>query len=495
VPAPVAVQSSEHLDDRDAMGQEITAQHFQHRDFARFEAQLRAETDLLKHWIETGRFSSRRAIAGLELEAWLVDPRGHPAPANEAFLARLGMETVVPELAKFNIELNVSPQPIAGRGLERLELEMADTWRRCQETAATMGLDVISIGILPTVDEAHLCPANMSSMARYRALNEQVLRQRRGKPIRLSIHGEDSLATEHHDVMLEAGTTSLQAHLQVAPEEATRCYNASVLASAPMVALAANSPFLFGRALWQETRIPLFEQAVAVGSYEAAYRGDVPRVTFGTGYAGWSLAECFRENVDLFPVMLPLAFDEPAESLRHLRLHNGTIWRWNRPLIGFDDDATPHLRVEHRVMAAGPSILDMMANLACYYGFAAWLADQPTPPESILPFDVARANFYAAAQRGLDAEIVWLDAESMGLREFVLRQVIPKAYEGLARFGVDADLAARYLSVAEARARGGQTGAVWQGRVAGSAGRDLARLTLEYAAHQRTGSPVHTWEA
>lgn len=476
------------------MGQEITAQHFQHRDFVRFEAQLRAETELLKHWIETGRFSGRRAIAGLELEAWLVDPDGRPSPSNEAFLARLGMETVVPELAKFNIELNVSPQPIAGRGLERLEREMTDTWHRCRSTAEAMGLDVVSIGILPTVEELHLSPANMSSMTRYRALNEQVLRQRRGRPIRLAIHGEESLATEHHDVMLEAGTTSFQAHLQVAPDEATRCYNASVLASAPMVALAANSPFLFGRALWQETRIPLFEQAVAVGSYEASYRGAVPRVTFGTGYAGWSLAECFRENVDLFPVMLPLAFDEPAESLRHLRLHNGTIWRWNRPLIGFDDDASPHLRVEHRVMAAGPSILDMMANLACYYGLVAWLAEEPTPPESILPFEVARTNFYAAARRGLDATIVWLDAEPVVVRDFVLREVIPKAYDGLARFGVDADLATRYLSVVEARARNGQTGAVWQARAAEAAGRDLARLTLAYAARQRTGAPVHTWE-
>lgn len=476
------------------MGQEITAQHFQHRDFVRFEAQLRAETELLKRWIETGRFSGRRAIAGLELEAWLVDPDGRPSPSNEAFLARLGMETVVPELAKFNIELNVSPQPIAGRGLERLEREMTDTWHRCRSTAEAMGLDVVSIGILPTVEELHLSPANMSSMTRYRALNEQVLRQRRGRPIRLAIHGEESLATEHHDVMLEAGTTSFQAHLQVAPDEATRCFNASVLASAPMVALAANSPFLFGRALWQETRIPLFEQAVAVGSYEASYRGAVPRVTFGTGYAGWSLAECFRENVDLFPVMLPLAFDEPAESLRHLRLHNGTIWRWNRPLIGFDDDASPHLRVEHRVMAAGPSILDMMANLACYYGLVAWLAEEPTPPESILPFEVARTNFYAAARRGLDATIVWLDAEPVVVRDFVLREVIPKAYDGLARFGVDADLATRYLSVVEARARNGQTGAVWQARAAESAGRDLARLTLEYAARQRTGAPVHTWE-
>jgi len=476
------------------MGQEITGHHFELRDFRRFERRLREETDLLHAWIEEEHFSTREAVAGLELEAWLITPDGRPAPANEAFLARIGLPEVVPELASFNIELNANPQPLAGDGLGRMERELSATWNRCRDVAASMGLDVVSIGILPTVTEADLCPANMSAMERYRALNEQVLRQRHGRAIHLAIDGTEPLATDHRDVMLEAGTTSLQAHLQVSPAQATRCYNASILASAPMVALAANAPFLFGHALWEETRIPLFEQAVDIGSFEASYRGAVPRVNFGTGYAGWSLAECFRENLDVFPVMLPLSFDEPAGELRHLRLHNGTIWRWNRPLIGFDDGVTPHLRVEHRVMAAGPSIADMMANLGCFYGLVASLANEETPPESVIPFAVARENFYAAARHGLDADIVWLDGQSVRLGEFILREVIPRAAKGLARLGVNEDLTSRYLETIEGRARSGHTGAQWQRRFAAATDRDWALLIKEYAARQKTGAPVHTWD-
>jgi gamma-glutamyl:cysteine ligase YbdK (ATP-grasp superfamily) len=477
------------------MGQDVAAQHFQHRDFTRFAARLRAETGRLAALCERGELSTHGGVAGLELEAWLVHPDGRPAPANEAFLSALALPTVVHELSRFNIELNVAPQPLAGRGLERLEHELAATWRRCEAQAAGMGLGVVAIGTLPTVRDADLCPANMSNVARYRALNEQVLRQRHGHPIRLAITGAETLESEHRDVMLEAGTTSLQGHLQAAPAEAVRLYNASLIASAATVALAANAPFLFGRALWQETRIALFEQALAIGSTAAAGLSAVGRVTFGTGYAHHSLAECFAENAALFPPMLPLDLGTPDAALAHLRLHNGTIWRWNRPLVGFDDDGTPHLRIEHRVMAAGPSIADMAANLAGYYGYVRALADAPTAPESLLPFSVARENFYAAARLGLDAPVVGPDGERRPLREQVLRDVLPAAQRGLERWGVDADLAGRYLSILESRARSGRTGAQWQQRCAAACGRDMAHLTREYAARQRTGAPVHTWDS
>lgn len=476
------------------MGQQIVAPHFRRRDFQQFERRLRAETDLVGAWLEEDRFVRQPPVAGLELEAWLVHPNGTPAPVNETFLAAVARPTVVPELARFNIELNVSPQPLAGRGLDALEAELRETWSRCIAVAEAMDVTPVAIGILPTLRDGDLVPANMSRMARYRALNEQVLRQRHGRPTRLAIDGRDRLESEHHDVMLEAGTTSLQAHLQVTPEDATRCYNAAVLASAPMVALAANSPFLFGRDLWDETRVPLFEQAVGIGSFDAGYRGAVPRVNFGTGYAGWSLAQHFRENLDLFPPMLPLALDDDPARLAHLRLHNGTIWRWNRPLVGFEGAGAPHLRIEHRVMAAGTTIADMMANLAGFYGFAAALAADPAPPEARLPFDVARSNFYAAARHGLDAPITWLDGTTTRLADFVLATVLPAAATGLERLGVARDIADRHLAVLGARAASGRTGAHWQRRTAAALDGDVRRLTLEYLARQRTDRPVHEWE-
>lgn len=476
------------------MGQEITEQRFRQRDFERFGERLEAETRVLHGWVESDRFSHAPPVAGLELEAWLIRPDGTPAPENETFLSVASHPDVVHELARFNIELNVPPRPLAGEGLVQLQADLEATWRHCRDVAGSLGLDVVSIGTLPTVTDADLCPANMSDSGRYRALNEQVLRQRHGRAIRLDIEGVERLASEHRDVMLEAGTTSFQAHLQVSPENATRYHNASLIASAATVALGANAPFLFGRELWEETRIPLFEQAVAIGSHEVGWHGHLPRVTFGSGYAGWSLAETFQENLQAFPVMLPLDLGEDPSRLPHLRLHNGTIWRWNRPLIGFDADGLPHLRIEHRVMAAGPSLVDMMANLAFYYGLAAELAHEDVPPEFRLPFDAVRDNFYAAARAGLDAVVAWTQGGARDLRSLVLDVLLPMAQSGLARLEVDAAHAARMLAIIERRTRSGQTGAAWQRRFVQRHGRDFARLTREYAARQREGAPVHTWD-
>jgi len=477
------------------LGQDIETIAFSAADFERFGEKLHAETASLVALIEAGALSQRAPVAGLELEAWLVDETGQPAPRNEEFLARLDAPEVVTELAQFNIELNVPPRPLAGDGLALLARDLKATWNRCREVARSMGLQVVSIGILPTLTDAHLSLANISNRPRYHALNEQVQRQRQGRPVRFDIEGTDGqhLLTERRDVMLEAGATSLQAHLQVTPQRAARAYNASLIASAPTVAIAANSPYLFGQALWHETRIALFEQSLAIGTRARTDHARLMRVTFGSGYVQ-SLAECFRENDELFPALLPMESDEAPAKLPHLRLHNGTIWRWNRPLIGFDGDGTPHLRIEHRPMSAGPTIADMMANLAFYYGLAACLIDAPSPPEARLPFAEARDNLYAAARFGLAAEVRWFDGDAVRIGELVVDTLIDHARAGLATLGVDATLAREWLAIVEARAENGQTGAVWQRRFVTANGPDFAALTREYAARQAEDAPVHLWD-
>lgn len=470
------------------MGQEIAAVHFRYHDFHRFERLLREELALLRNWFEGRNFSSRRSIAGLELETWLVGPAGDPLPINDQVLALVDSPDVVPELSRFNIEFNVAPQPLAGRGLKALESELDATWASCDRMAGRLEAGVVSIGILPTITDSLLSLSNMSSMRRFQALNEQVLRLRQGRPIRLDIEGRERLQTEHRDVMLESGTTSLQLHLQVPLDEASRFFNAANILSAPLVAVAANSPLLFGRLLWEETRIPLFEQAVDVGG------GRFSRVTFGSGYATHSLEEFFVENQDHYPVMLPLAMEERSDRLVHLRLHNGTIWRWNRPLIGFDADSRPHLRVEQRVMAAGPTTADMSANMALYYGLVESLATAARAPESLLPFTDARRNFYSAARYGLDATVMWFGGREWPLRTLLLSELLPLARNGLERLQVDSDIIEQGLSIIESRVATGLTGAAWQRRFIERHGRDMAMLTREYRARQRTGQPVHQWD-
>ena len=475
------------------MGQEIQSGRFNKHDFELFARHLREETDLLERWFREARLSHRHGLGGFELEAWLVDEAGRPAPVNREFMTLANDALVSPELSLFNIELNSTPQRVAGDALRVMHQELQANWARCGRVAARLGTHLVMIGILPTVAEQMLTLENMSHMQRYRALNEQVLRLRGGRPLSLDIQGAEHLHTQHGDVMLEAATTSFQIHLQVALEKAVRYFNATVILSAPMVAATTNSPLLFGRHLWRETRIPLFEQAVAVGGFAGAAFGPVRRVTFGTGYVRGSLMEFFRENLEHYPLLLPVALEEGAERLAHLRLHNGTIWRWNRPLIGFDADGAPHLRIEHRVVPAGPSVEDSIANAALFFGLSHMLAEQAVPPEATLDFARARENFYAAAKHGLQAQVTWIDGRHGSVGALLRQELLPLARTGLRRLGCDRRDIDRYLGVIEGRLANGQTGAQWQLDYRASHGGDLEALVAAYWRHQESGAPVHEW--
>ncbi len=476
------------------MGQEIDASHFQKEDFRRYQRRLQDESALLQRLFDERALSSHHGTGGFELEAWLVDASGTPAPINEQYLSLLGDEALFsPELSQFNVELNSTPLQVQGDALSCMQRELQGNWDYCRSVAQRLQADLVMVGILPTVRDEMLTLAHMSDMERYRALNEQVLRLRQGKPLQLDIQGLHHLHTEHSDVMLEAATTSFQIHLQVEQQRAVRYYNAMQILSAPMVALSANSPLLFGKRLWQETRIPLFEQAVAVGGISGAAFGPMKRVSFGTGYARHSLMEVFAENRDHFPLLLPVDLGEEMAQFNHLRLHNGTIWRWNRPLIGFDEDGTPHLRIEHRVIPAGPTVVDTIANSAFFFGLVHSLAEQQEAPEQQLDFASARDNFYQAARLGLAAPVDWLGGHHGRMSE-LLQSLLPRAREGLQRQGCrdeDIDL---YLGVIEARLATGQTGSAWQLGWLDQHGEDMSGLLAAYREQHDSGEPVHRWK-
>ena len=476
------------------MGQEITRSQFSPQDFQRFRERLGEETALLADQFREGRFTSVSGVGGFEIEAWLVDRQGRPAPLNQAFLERLADPLVVPELSVFNIELNTPPLPLYGDALRRMHANLDSLWQRCQQVAARLDASVALIGILPTLRDRDLSLDQMSERARYQAINEQILARRRGQPMTLAIHGVETLRLTHSDVMLEAATTSFQTHLQVTVQEAPTFFNAALALAAPMVAVTANSPLLFGKMLWEETRIPLFEQGVALPGGERADDPIYPRVTLGHGYIRDSILELFSENLSHYPPLLPVDLSaEPVDCLAHLRLHNGTIWRWNRPLIGFEADGTPHLRIEHRVMPAGPSIPDTIANAALYYGLIHELARAEAPVASVLEFGQCRANFYAAARDGLRAEVVWLKGRRLPMQQWVLEELVPLARRGLQRLEMNAADIADYLGLIMARVASGRTGAEWQRRFLARHGSDLAALTVAYLDQQRSGRPVHEW--
>ncbi len=468
------------------MGKEIEGVAFESPDFERFSAALVSETELLAEWLASGRFGDADHVVGFELEACLLDRNYYPAAENERFLAKLAHPLVVPELSRFNVELNGTPQRLENRAFSRMEAELDSTWRSCLAISHDVETTLIMTGILPTLRNTDLSIENISPRNRYRALNEQILRRRSGRPVKLEIDGVDRLSLRHSDVMLEAATTSFQVHLQAPADEIARYYNASVILSAPLVALSANSPFLFGKSLWDETRIPVFEQSVDTGE-----AGVPRRVSLGSGYLGDPL-DVFRENLDRYPVLLPMRFDDGAQRLHHLRLHNGTIWRWNRLLIGFET-GKPTLRVEQRAMPAGPTVVDMIANAAVYVGATRFLAGLREPPETELPFETARDNFYRAAREGLSARLDWLGGTRVSARELLQDELLHMAREGLVLLGIDREDAHRYLDLVAARVRCNQNGANWQRAYVDKHGRDFFRLTADYLAHQRTGIPVHEW--
>lgn len=476
------------------MGEEIQSSEFNQEDFAIFKRKLEVETAKLSRIFSQHGFAQAHPVAGFELEAWLINDALRPVPRNEEFLTRFNNPLASPELASFNIEVNTEPRSLQGHVFSAMHQSLDATWRACRDTAHDMGIEVIMCGILPSLLDADLTLANMSSMQRYRALNREVLQRRKGKPMVLDINGVEHLHVTHHDVMLESAATSFQLHTQVNQQQAVRYYNASQILSAPMVALCANSPFLFGKDLWNETRIPLFEQAVAIGGYDAAAFGPIRRVTFGSGYVRESLFECFVENLEHYPVLLPVNLDNNNSTLPHLRLHNGTIWRWNRPLIGFDEAGNIHLRIEHRVIPSGPTTLDAVANAAFYYGVVMAMINLPTPAEVLLSFDKARDNFYRAAQLGLRAQLHWLDDKTHPAAELLLNVLLPMAQEGLAQLGVASSDSHEYLEIIRRRLETGTNGAVWQRAYVSKHGRDMQALTAAYLQQQNSGLPVHEWK-
>ena len=470
------------------MGTEISQSHFSHADFSAFLERLSRETALLDQWLSSDILKPSQAQGGFELEAWVIDSEGIPANQNDKIISLVNNDMAVPELAQFNVELNGHPHRLQGQALSKIYEDIRNGWQSVTQAANQIDLRMLMIGILPTAQRDSFRLEAMSPLQRYLALNEQIFKQRQDRPVELDIRGHDHLLLHHHDVMLESATTSFQIHLRTSPHEAVRLYNASKIISAPMVAISANSPYLFGHDLWAESRIPVFEQSIDIGQSE-----HTKRVSFGYRYVEESIFEIFNANLRHYPVLLPELMDEPDESLAHLRLHNGTIWRWNRPLVGFDDDGSPHLRIEHRVGPSGPTPADMTANAALYYGCVRSMIDAETPYESMIPFLTAKDNFYNCAKQGLEADIVWCDGDTGPVKSLLTEKLLPMAKEGLISLGIDQDDIDKWLGIIQERLKTGQNGSRWQRSWIERHGRDFHGMVSAYHEHQESGQPVHLW--
>lgn len=495
------------------MGIEIERDSYDEADYVAFTDKLRRSVDVMRALLERPGFGVGEATVGCELELDLVDDEGRPMPINRAVLASTLDRRVTLEIDRFNLEINGRPCALAGRPFTAMEEELDSALTAVRVAARRHGAKVATIGILPTLTASDLERSALTDARRYRVLSEG-LRRIRGRPFFVTIEGSESLSLEANDVTLEGANTSFQVHLRVSPAEFARTYNAAQIATAFVLAVSCNSPFFLGRRLWRETRVALFRQAV---DERVLFSGDdggddwrPARVSFGHGWVRSSALELFAESVALHDPLLPQTSSEDPESrlrdgdvpvLAELRLHHGTVWRWNRAV--YDHACGGHLRIEMRALPSGPTVRDMVANASVAIGLTRALAKEADVFVSRLTFGQARRNFYHAARFGLDAELLWPTHAGTSPRPFAVTELAPHllslARDGLIDAGVDEQEADAWTGIVRERTARGASGATWQDHVVArlepSLGRPraLSEMFRRYRELSEAGAPVHTW--
>jgi hypothetical protein len=487
------------------VGEKVAAQQFSRDDRQRYREKVKRCLDVFARMLSESRFDCERRSIGLEIELNLTDDAGDPAMCNAVVLEAIADPDFQTELGRFNVEINVPPRLLSQEIAAETERDIRASLNRAEEQARRAGAHMVMVGILPTLEERHLTAESFSANPRYQLLNEQIFAAR-GEDLRIEISGPERLDTYADTIAPEAACTSFQLHQQIDPNLFASHWNAAQCLAGIQLAVGANSPFLFGRELWRETRIALFEQATDTRPEELKAQGVRPRVWFGERWIN-SIWDLFEENVRYFPALLPICdAEDPVEtlerggvpSLSELRLHNGTIYRWNRPIYDVVG-GLPHLRVENRVLPAGPTVVDMLANAAFYYGLVRVLVEAERPVWSQMSFAAAEVNFHAGARAGIDARVYWPGAGDAPVNEVVLRLLLPLAHEGLERYGIDAHDRDRLLGIVERRCITERNGATWQADafhrlLERHDRRDALReMTLRYREHMHANVPVHEW--
>jgi hypothetical protein len=489
------------------MGEDVAAKVFSREDRQRYRDKVKRNLDVFARMLRESRFDAEKRSIGVEIELNLTDEAGDPAMANAEVLERIADDAFVTELGQFNVEINIPPRLLDGPVFSELEQQIRDSLNAAEDKAEEIGAHMMIVGILPTLGEQHLHARALSANPRYALLNEQIFAAR-GEDLQLSIGGVERLSAYADSIAPEAACTSFQLHQLVHPENFARHWNAAQAIAGIQLAVGANSPFFFGKELWKETRIALFEQATDTRPEELKAQGVRPRVWFGERWIT-SIFDLFEENVRYFPALLPVCDSEDpvevlargdAPKLEELKLHNGTIYRWNRPVYDVVR-GRPHVRVENRVLPAGPTVADILANAAFYYGLVRVLADEDRPIWSQMSFSAAEENFHAGARDGVDARVYWPGVGEAPAVELVLRKLLPLAHEGLDRWGIDPADRDRLLGIIERRCVTQTNGAAWMSREFHRLydereldRRDALReMTLRYREHMHSNVPVHEW--
>jgi len=487
------------------MGEHSVEQQVDERKAQAFMKALLEDLRALAFMLENGRVESGVRRIGAEQEMFLIDRDFRPAPLSVEVLKQANDARLTTEIARFNLEANLTPLTLSGSCFSQMEQELQELITLARKSAAGVGADLLLSGILPTLQKSDLTLENLTPVARYRELDRGVIRLR-GGPFSIHIKGLDELQITHDNIMMESCNTSFQVHFQTSPAEFVAHYNLAQAITAPVLAAAVNSPLLFGHRLWQETRVALFQHSTDARSRPQLARSQPTRVSFGEGWLEHSVIALFHDQISRYrPIMITQADEDPFQVLARgetpllsaLRMHNGTVWRWNRACYGVADGVA-HLRIENRALPSGPTVVDEIANAAFFAGLMLSLPQEYGDVANRMTFDDAKTNFFAAARHGLNAQFNWIDDRSYSASSLILDHLLPLARQGLQGAGVDSSDINKYLAVIDERVQSGRTGAQWMlkfAAAAGSGSKDMRyrTLTSTMLQQQKEGKPVHTW--
>lgn len=488
------------------MGKHQVQQDVSGEQLRLFTKRLLTDLRALETMLENGMIESEVRRIGAEQELFLVGEGWRPASLAVEVLEEIDDPHFTTELGKFNLEMNLEPLSFGDGCLSQMESELNQLITKARDAARRHGADIVLAGILPTLRKSDLGLDNMTPVPRYYALNRAMSRLR-GGAYEFRIKGVDELMVQHDSVMLEACNTSFQVHFQVGANEFAKFYNIAQAVAAPVLAVANNSPLLFGRRLWCETRIALFQQAVDTRSSTEDMRERAPRVSFGRHWVKKSVTELFQEDISRFKILLGTEKEEDpfakldqgvAPELHALRLHNGTVYRWNRACYGLTD-GKPHLRIENRILPSGPTPLDEVANAAFWYGLISGLSRNYEDITELMEFEDASSNFTRAARSGLGAELTWFEGLAIPARDLICEELLPVARDGLEKDGIVSGDIDRYLGVIEERVHSKMTGCRWildslaGMKQRGTQDERLSAITAAMIKRQQEGLPVARW--
>lgn len=477
------------------------------KDLNKFTKSLLNNIQLLEQMIDDDMFDTEQMHIGAEQEFCLIDEHFKPALKGMDVLERLDHPDFTTELSLFNVEANLDPQPFYGNCFSALEAQLNEYIERLDKVCQDLNIHYLLTGILPTIRKNDLTLDNITPLDRYHALAEAI-KSMRDSAFELHMRGIDELNMSFDSVMLEACNTSFQVHLQVRPDEFVQKYNWAQMIAAPTLAIAANSPLLFGKRLWHESRIALFQQSIDTRLTNEHLRDTSPRVMFGSGWLKHSVTEIFKEDISRFRVLLMNTDLDDCDKklsqgitpkLRSLNIHNSTVYRWNRPCYGISPNGKPHLRIENRILPSGPTTIDELANTAFWLGLMNYEGDISARTHEMIDFDEVKGNFHNAAINGMNAKIRWVDGKRHTVSDLMLNELLPLARKGLEKNEVSSQDIDRFLHVIEQRVQKNQNGTHWMLRSfsniakEGSKEEILLSIASSLLSNLRTGKPVHEW--